>query len=223
MGRIKPHKLVPSLKIGGGSNLHNLDAFLVLLAVATGYVYCGRFSPDHVADQALRKALLGWLILVVAIPVMAVIFQKPTIYRLAPTYPVEQAAFQKILDQAHQQNGKVLFIMQRHMVTFNIVRDVAMQPDYERVFLMEMAMANNQAYLQSFEDNLKAHRYDLVVFEPLAGAKLKSSQYGFAEENNAWFLRVMGRLVKYYRLKASFPALDLDVLEPLPGANFGGN
>jgi len=39
--------VVVSVKIGGGSNLHNLDAYLSLLLVIGSYIYFERFLPDH--------------------------------------------------------------------------------------------------------------------------------------------------------------------------------
>jgi hypothetical protein len=212
-----------SLKIGGGSNLHNFDAFLLLLAVAVGYVYFGRFTPDQALPALPSKAPAVWLALAVALPVITAVMQKPVVYKLPPSYNAQQAALQLILDQANLKDGRVLFVIQRHWITFDIVHGVAMQPEYERVFLMEMAMADNQAYLQTFEDDLKTHRYALVIFENLASGRLETRQSAFSDENNAWHLRVMATLVNYYRLLASFPALDLDVLEPCPGISCAGD
>ena len=51
------------------------------------------------------------------------------------------------------QNGPVLFINERQLVTFGDVR-VPLVPDYEAVTLMEMAMSGNQVYLDRFYDDL---------------------------------------------------------------------
>jgi hypothetical protein len=36
--------IIVSTKIGGGSNLHNLDAYLVVLWVIGGYVFSGKYN-----------------------------------------------------------------------------------------------------------------------------------------------------------------------------------
>src|SRR4030042_3173552 len=39
--------VIVSVKIGGGSNLHNLDAYLTLLLVIASYIYFDCFKPDY--------------------------------------------------------------------------------------------------------------------------------------------------------------------------------
>ncbi len=39
--------VIVSVKIGGGSNLHNLDAYLALLLVIGSYIFFDRFQPDQ--------------------------------------------------------------------------------------------------------------------------------------------------------------------------------
>ena len=62
----------------------------------------------------------------------------------------EVQQMQTVLDLLQDQPGDVLFISDRQLITFGELTGVRMVPDYEKVFLMEMAMGNNQPYLQGF-------------------------------------------------------------------------
>ena len=215
--------IVVSVKIGGGNNLHNLDAFLVLLSVMAVYVGCDRFAPDSQLSQASYQPAWLWVALAVMTPLMMLmnVTAAPK-YTLSPGFQTQLTALQQMLDQAQQQGGKVVFVNQRQLVTFGSVSGVAMQPEYERVFLMEMAMSNNQYYLRGFVGDMEAHRYALVIFDTLP-EQLKGRENSFADENNAWVSYATHTLLKYYQLKMSYPALQLSVLTPCPTAGCGGN
>jgi hypothetical protein len=61
---------------------------------------------------------------------------------------------------------------------------------------MEMAMSNNQAYLQQFYTDLKNHRFAAIVAgKQNLGIKEEGS---FAEENNIWNSRVSPYILCYY-------------------------
>ena len=52
-----------------------------------------------------------------------------------------------------------------------------------------------------------------IIFEPLTGG-LQDPETDFAEENNAWFERVTVPLLNYYKVRQTFSAVDIDILEP---------
>jgi hypothetical protein len=52
-----------------------------------------------------------------------------------------------------------------------------------------------------------------IIFEPLTG-KLQTPETEFAEENNSFLVRVTGPLLNYYKVRATYPGLDIAVLEP---------
>jgi hypothetical protein len=215
--------ILVSVKIGGGNNLHNLDAFLVLLSVVAVYVGCDRFATDGQVSQVSYQPAWLWVVLAVITPLMIQMnVNSAPKYTLAPGYQKQLRALQQMLDQAQQQGGEVVFVNERQLVTFGSVSGVAMQPDYERVFLMEMAMSNNQYYLRGFVGDMKAHRYALVIFDTLP-EQLKGPENPFADENNAWVSYATHTLLKYYQLKMNYPALQLSVLAPCPTAGCGGN
>ena len=51
--------LAVSVKIGGGTNLHNLDAYMVLLLVATAELGFGRFAPPK-GGKAAKPLVVPW-------------------------------------------------------------------------------------------------------------------------------------------------------------------
>ena len=84
-------------------------------------------------------------------------------------YPAAQVALQAINSAAQQvvkQGGEVLFINQRHLLTYDYIQGVPLVPEDELVFLMEMAMSNNSSYLDAFHLDLSNQRFAMIVSEP---------------------------------------------------------
>jgi len=106
--------------------------------------------------------------------------------------------------QVVEQGGEVLFINQRHLLTFDNIKHVPLVPDYELVFLMEMAMANNATYLDEFHKNIREQRFAMIVSEPLT-TQHQGRSHSFGEENDAWVERVSEPILCYYE-----PATELD-------------
>ena len=84
---------------------------------------------------------------------------------------------------------------------------------------MEMAMSNNQAYLQQFYTDLKNHRFAAIVSgKQNVGIKEEGS---FADENNAWNARVSPYILCYYEptteLEASESKIEFYVPRSTPG------
>lgn len=206
--------LVVSMKIGGGGDLHNMDAFLVLLGVLVVYLFFDRFVPDHPERQGVFKP--GWLLvaLLLAVPAIPVANAGGSL----PVYNMTQAdqgiaRLQAALDNAASQGGEVLFITERQLVTFDTVKHVKLVPEYEKVFLMEMAMANNQAYLDQFQNDLRTHRFSLIVSEVLNDS-IQDQNYQFGEENNAWVTHVTRPLLEYYQVKDHPEGMPFELMVP---------
>ncbi|MCL4559649.1 MAG: hypothetical protein M1281_03410 [Chloroflexi bacterium] len=205
--------IVVSVKIGGGSNLHNLDAFLFLLAVIGGYIFFDRFVPEAAARPVSLS--LSWL-------AVGALLISPVLFAIQPAGPVsfpnsvegyhQIAQLQQLVDSVKGQHGEVLFIGQRQLVIFHLISGVSMVPDYEKVDLMEMAMANNQPYLQAFRSDLDSHRFSLIVTEPLSD-NLQTAEHVFGEENNAWVEQVVQPILKDYSRRALISS-SIEVLAP---------
>ncbi len=212
--------LVVSTKIGGGSNLHNLDAYLTLLLVISAWIYFARAVPDRSDSGApapgqpavrLQTAVVLFILLV---PVYFTIFLGPV------TPPADQSRLGRALDainsaaaEAREKGSQVLLITERQLITFDTLKDVTLVSDYEKVFLMEMAMAGNPAYLGQFHQELKEQRYDLIVSEPLA-VRYKGSGKSFGEENDAWVRNVAEPILCYYEPFRTFRELKIQLLKP---------
>jgi len=210
--------VIVSVKIGGGSNLHNLDAYLALLLVIGSYIFFDRFQPDqttqvventqdHIHDSnSLAKLTEG--IFIAAALVIPMYFTLTTGGQLPKwDYPAAQAALQTInseTQQAVKRGGEVMFISQRHLLTFKDVQNVPLVPEYELVFLMEMAMSDNAAYMDAFHTDISNQRFAMIVSEPLV-IQYQGRTHGFGEENDAWVARISEPVLCYYE-----PAIKLD-------------
>lgn len=97
------------------------------------------------------------------------------------------------------RGGEILFIDQRQLLTFGEIVDVPLVADYEKKRMMDMAMANDSDYFYQYYKDLKAHRFTLIVTEPLVvNYQTKDYEYGFGDENNAWVTWVTIPTLCYY-------------------------
>ncbi len=209
--------LVVSVKIGGGGNLHNLDNFIVFLVVVTTYAFFGRFVPDRqkAAGRSTQALLAVLLLVVVVLPV------ESQIGTLAPIPPTKVsstreaaivAELQKVID-SQAGKGPVLFLTERQLLTFHDLKVSDFEPDYEKVFLMEMAMAGNPAYLERFHEELHQHRFSMIVTERM-NSVIQDRSRQFSEENNAWVEQVELPVKQSYQREVQFDDLNVDVYLP---------
>ncbi|MEA3440777.1 MAG: hypothetical protein U9R58_10885 [Chloroflexota bacterium] len=212
--------LVVSVKIGGGSNLHNLDAFLVLFLVLFGYVLFDRVAEENIPDipKRVRQSipLTYWILVGICIVIPVVLTINQNAGYLLPDYEVVNRSIDRIqeaIDEAAQDGGTVLFISERQLLIFNTVIGATLIPDYEKVFLMEMAMADNSIYLEKFYEELRGQRFSLIISDPLS-IKIKDRTYSFGEENNAWVERVAKPIHCYYEPKKTFKKVHTELLIP---------
>ena len=195
IGTLFVGSLLVSVKIGGGGDLHNMDAYAILICIAAAYFVggCARAEPG-----AAQVKIESW-------PTFALAALIPSLFLipLLSPYPRydesrNQAAYQQLTQAVNEiaEEGPVLFINERQLVTFGDV-NLPLVSDYEAVTLMEMAMANTQAYLQRFYGDLKAHRFAGIV---AVKQNLAIKQSGaLMEENNVWNSRVSPYILCYYQ------------------------
>jgi hypothetical protein len=115
--------------------------------------------------------------------------------------------------QAVQDGGEVLFITERQLLTFHTLENVPLSPDYENIFLMEMAMANNRPYLNAFRNDLQRHRFALIVTGPVT-IQYQGRSHQFGEENDAWTQRVSVPLLCYYASEVTLQEVNVQILAP---------
>ena len=222
--------VIVSVKIGGGSNLHNLDAYLALLLVIGSAIFSGRFQPDEPvqpeeispgnhADSYRPLLKLGEGLFIagaLAIPMYFILSSGGQLPRY--DYPAAQAALQTINSTTQgvsNQGGEVLFISQRHLLTFNYVKNIQLVPEDELVFLMEMAMAGNTSYMQAFQADVSRQRFAMIVSEPLV-IQWQGRYHGFGEENDAWVRGVSEPVLCYYEPSTQLAAVGLVLYVPRP-------
>ncbi|HEX9091190.1 MAG TPA: hypothetical protein VF831_06860 [Anaerolineales bacterium] len=217
--------VVVSVKIGGGSNLHNLDAYLALLLIIGSYVFFDRLLPDQVSPPAgqLVPPTANGLLKVGEAVLIAAALAIPLYFTLSVggalphhDYPAAESALQTLsasTQQVTSRGGEVLFISQRHLLTFNYIQDVPLVPDYELVFLMEMAMSNNASYLDAFHAEISQQRFAMIVSEPLV-IQYQGRSHGFGEENDAWVERVSEPVLCYYQASQYLDSVGLVLYTP---------
>lgn len=186
--------LVVSVKIGGGGDLHNMDAYAALIGVIAAWFIGEKVTGE---DGQKLQVTASW-------PVTAVALLIPLIFIVPLLSPMQnfnqsanQEAFKQLKGVAEQagQKGPVLFITERHLLTFHQI-DLPLVPEYENVMLMEMAMSNNQPYLQQFYSDLRNHRFAAIV---TGKQNIGITDEGaFAEENNVWNSRISPYIQCYY-------------------------
>ncbi len=208
--------LVVSVKIGGGNNLHNLDAYLTVLLLWGAYTFWGRLAPERESETAsLPKARPPWglVLLLMAFPLYWALSRGgPRSVRDASLAREAINAIRQETEAAAANGEEVLFISERHLLTFGEV-NVPLVTDYERTFLMEMAMAHNEAYLAQFRKDLAAHRFALIVVQPL-NLTLKGRESMFGEENDAWVREISTPLLCYYEPVEVWRKVSVQVMRP---------
>ncbi|MBK9206941.1 MAG: hypothetical protein IPL71_00985 [Anaerolineales bacterium] len=140
--------LIVSVKIGGGADLHNMDAFLVLLAIIATSFFAG-----HVAGEDDLNPIWGqihWSVTVAAL-LVPLGFALPQIGFLPGYDHVKvEKDIQTLQSVITQNEGEILFVTERQLLTFGELNNVRLVPEYEQSELMEMAMSGNREYLETF-------------------------------------------------------------------------
>ncbi len=209
--------LLVSMKIGGGVDIHNLDAYLSLLLVVLAYLLFEGYVPED--DRPAHPLSLPWqlvaLLMVVPAWFSLQLSSSFKVYDPARTQSV-LTALQARVDAVEAQGGEILFITQRHLISMHMLQDVRMTPEYEREELMEMAMGNNQDYLKTFRADMESQRFDLILVDPLS-YRLLGKNYAFGEENNAWVKRVMKPILCNYQEERLFAEDQIAIYVPQQG------
>ncbi len=207
-----------SLKIGGGADLHNMDAYFVLLLVVFTYLMFGCYQrEDGETDQPISLHW-GMIVLLIIMPAWSQLKSSPAFitYDSNRTQAAE-TTLQSYIDQVNAQGGEILFITQRHLVSMDMLKNVTLVPEYEREDLMEAAMGNNTQYLGKFRSDMESQRFALIVVDPL-NFNIMTSNRSFAEENNVWVRKIIKQILCNYREEAVFPQDDIALYVPQTGA-----
>lgn len=219
--------LVASVKIGGGSNLHNLDMFLITLVwLLMLYLdQAGALEEGKRDGEAVsRAAILDWPIWVKGwVLVASLLLVWPHYSAIQRLVLPRQDEIGRSLDQLRAQvtgamsHGEVLFMDQRQLLTFGYLRGVPLVPEYEKKYMMDQAMAGNTAYFQSFYADLMNKRFAMIVSEPLFES-YDDAFDPFGEENNAWVKWVSEPVLCYYTPAKTYKPFRVQLLVPREGS-----
>jgi hypothetical protein len=205
--------LIASVKIGGGSNLHNLDMLLINLLLMAGLAWkfgAQEWLINSDKHSPITKLLLVFMLLYPLYPTLltASPLKLPSLQDQKNTL----AIIQKSVKDA-KEIGEVLFIDQRQLLTFGQIKDVPLVPDYEKKYLMNEAMSSNQTLFNKFYQDLRNHRFALLINEPTF-IDYQAEDYYFGSENDAWVKWVAQPLLCFYRPLYTFKNMGVEILIP---------
>jgi hypothetical protein len=201
--------LIASLKIGGGSNLHNLDLYIVgilmvlLLALEKGRGYFETLSNP-------RKSVFALLLI---IPVAFNLHYSSKLN--IPSDEIVQSyldAIQAYVSEGELE-GEVLFMDQRQLITFDLIHVDHFVFDYEKKKVMDRAMGKSQDYFDAFYEDLKNHRFSMIIGEPLVARNVDTTR-AWSEENFVWQDWVVDSILEYYRPLIKFSDIGVQILVP---------
>jgi hypothetical protein len=204
--------LVASTKIGGGSNLHNLDMLWITCVLVVAWALKDLFT--RVEYPGLFKGALAVCLSLALIAPAAFAVQSGEKIAIPSAKETTDAlnGLRKAINQYRAQ-GEILFLDQRQLLTFGQVPNIPLVEEYEKKYLMEQAMRANLAYFQTFYAELVKKRFVLIVSEPL-NTRLQEDAYQFGEENDAWVRFVSIPLMCYYQPLTTFSAVGVQLLVP---------
>ena len=207
--------LIASVKIGGGSNLHNLDNFLVtLVMIAAGALIYLRKADFDISGKPILVVLTG-LALIAPVTFTLQGGARLALPDAATTNKALQTVESTITD--YKDKGEILFMDQRQLLSFGMVKDVPFVSDYEKKYLMDQALAGNGKYFQGFYNDLKAGRFALIVNEP-SNYIIRGSEDSFGEENDAYVKWVTVPLMCTYEPIYTSPEVGVQLLVPRQAA-----
>ncbi len=206
-----------SLKIGGGGDLHNLDGFLVFWVLIAGSLLSGAYTleePKNLASTAESSASF-WLLMAALVPLYFMLSHAAAwSFMPAASQRAEVSRMQAALDLLENQPGEVLFISERQLLSFNEIQGVRVIPEYEKVFLMEMAMGDNQPYLQAFYEDLAGRRFKAIITDTIS-TRIQGDSKSFGVENDAWVQKVLEPMLLEYEPVLRWNNASAHLLMPL--------
>jgi hypothetical protein len=205
--------LIVSVKIGGGADLHNMDAFLVMLALIVTSFFAERVAGDCELNPVWGQ--IHWSVTVAAL-LVPIGFALPQIgFFYSYDHSVVEKDIQKLQDVVTDSKGEILFVTERQLLTFGELNNIPLVPEYEQSELMEMAMSGNREYLENFYSDLKQHRFAIIIAEEQKFTLQKKG--AFIEENNAWVRFIGAPLLCAYKPVETLASTNIQIFVPRPG------
>jgi hypothetical protein len=207
--------MVVSVKIGGGGDLHNMDAFLVLLALIATTFFAGQVEAED-GKKFASGEISAWVIAAaLLIPLLYAIPRVGNFYRYDPS--AARKDIQTLQAYAEQSTGEVLFVTERQLFTYGELKNIPLTPEYEQIELMEMAMSGNRNELEKFYADLNSGRFAVIIAEEQKFTLQKTG--AFKEENNAWVKYVGAPILCAYRPIETLTTTNIQIFIPRPNPN----
>ena len=205
--------LVASVKIGGGSNLHNLDMFLVTLVLLAGVSVKEILDRNRTAAHDLGDLGKGLILLSAVVVGWGAVRQGEPL--ALPSGEAVGNALEIVRDEVARASagGEVLFLDQRQLLTFGEVTGVPLVMEYELKDVVNQAMAANQAFFDGFYRDLARGRFTLIVSPPIE-TELRGRTHPFGEEDDAQVLYLYRPLLEYYEPFAILDDVSIWLLQP---------
>jgi hypothetical protein len=206
--------LVASVKVGGGTNLHNMDMFLVTLVFVAALAWEAGIGERLGALLRTSPVMQALLALIVLVPAFSSLLNARPL-ALPPQDKTDLALFAaREYVSCAQQYGEVLFMDQRQLLTFGFVENVPLVPEYEKKLVMDEALSGDATYFETFYADLASHRFALIISDRQA-IREKESGESLAEENNAWVQWVTEPLFQEYESVENFKLVGMELFMPL--------
>jgi hypothetical protein len=189
--------LIASAKIGGGDNLHNLDMFLLtLLFVLMEVVYRIARRSWEIFNGTRRSFYILAALALLIVSWASVRSGEPL---KLPEESYVESSLELIEERIREalQEGEVLLIDQRQLITFDSLMDVELHSEYELKDMMNHALSSDQSYFEQFERDLASGRFSLIVVEP-QDYEYEGISTEFGDENDLWVRFITEPLLKFY-------------------------
>lgn len=202
-----------SVKIGGGSNLHNMDLFLVTLLLII-HIFWERGAADWFMQEVQCGKKVTYVVLFLLLYQCFIHLNsvKPLALPDDSTVNEALASIQAAVDEK-KETGAILFIDQRQLLTFGQIEDVPLYGEYEKKLMMNEAMSSNAEYFDPFYRDLQEHKFVLIVNEPI-NITYQEDDYNFGEENDAYVKWVSEPLLCYYEPLQTYAEVGVELLVP---------
>jgi len=192
-----------SLRAGGGYDLHNYDSLLLLMFMCTCFFGLQAVSQDK-SVQFETAVLANYAVLSCLMAVSIIFAYHPV--QPTPLTRIGQSAqaiqqIDELINKYSRPDHPVLFIDERQLLVYQMISKMPIYVPYDKIELMEMAMARNSAYGQKFSADIKEQKFSLIISEvlpkwlkPYEKNKFDRDWY----ENNVWVDVVSTPVLAYY-------------------------
>jgi hypothetical protein len=198
--------LMASVKIGGGSNLHNLDMLFVFLVILLGAIVSKKWDLGAMPPFIRAALVIIWFMPILNLSLNSQSTELPSwdLTRAGQSLdtPTEQDAIEALATIRAEvaeaaKVGEVLFLDQRQLLTFGEITGVSLVMEYELKHVMNQAMGNNAAYFEQFRIDIENHRFSMIVSDPLS-IVFQGAKVPFGEENDVWVEEVTIPILEEY-------------------------